>query len=155
MIDWWKCPPVGCMLTMFGRTRARLVPFVLCAMGVLSLVLAGCRKEEKKPETPASSPASYMRDPVFRGKLAAERKEHVRLTQERNAIVLKMTAMIDAKKEELKTDDIEVVRAALENDPAWRELYAACTNANAAVESQRRKALGTVRERLAPEKISK
>ena len=124
-------------------------------MGALMLVLAGCRKEEKKPETPPSSPESYMRDPVFRGKLAAERKEHVKLIQTRNAIIEQMKAMVDAKKAELKTDDVKAVRAALENDPAWRELYAACTNANAAVESQRRKALGTVRERLAPEKISK
>ena len=138
------------------RTRSRLVPFVLCATGALMMFLAGCRKEEAKPETPASSPESYMRDPVFRGKLAAERKEHVKLTQARNAIIEKMKAMVDAKKAELKTDDVKAVRAALENDPAWRELHTQCTNANAAVEAQRRKALGIVRERITPKKkISK
>ena len=138
-------------------TRARLVPFALCATGALVLFLSGCRKEEeKKPEIPASSPESYMNDPVFRGKLAAERKEHVKLTQARNAIIEKMKAMVDAKKAELKTDDVKTVRAALENDPAWRELHTQCTNANAAVEAQRRRALGTVRERITPKKkISK
>ena len=140
---------------MMMRMRARLVPFVLCATGLVLLSLAGCRKEEAKPEIPASSPASYMRDPVFRGKLAAERKEHVKLIQARNAIIEKMKAMVDAKKAELKTDDVKEVRAALENDLAWRELHTQCTNANAAVEAQRRRALGTVRERLTPEKISK
>ena len=131
------------------------MPFALCATGALMLSFAGCRKEEEKPAVPPSSPESYMRDPVFRGKLSAERKEHVRLTQERNAIIEKMKAMIDAKKAEMKTDDVKTVRAALENDPAWCELYTQCTNATAKVEAQRRKALGTVRERIAPKRSGK
>ena len=114
------------------------------------LVLSGCREEEKKPEIPASSPESYMHDPVFRGKLAAERKEHMKLTQTRNAIIEKMKAMVDAKKAELKTDDVKTVRAALENDPAWRDLHTQCTNANAVVQAHRRKTLSTVRERISP-----
>ena len=93
-----------------------------------------------------------MRDPVFRGKLAAERKEHMRLTQDRHAIVEKMKAMIDAKKAELKTDDLKAIHAALVKDPAWQELHAQCTNANAKVQAQRQRALNTVRERLAPKK---
>ena len=142
-------------MIMKYRTRARLVPFALCATGLALLFLAGCRKEEAKPETPASSPESYMRDPVFRGKLTAARKEHVKLTRDRNEIVAKMTAMIDAKKGEMKTDDLKAVKAELEKDPAWQALYAACTNANAKVEAQRRRTLSTVRERLAPKGISK
>ena len=135
---------------MKSCTRTKLVPFALVATGLVVLSLAGCRKEEEKPVIPPSSPESYMRDPVFRGKLAAERKEYVKLTQTRNAIIEKMKAMVDAKKAELKTDDVKTVRAALEDDPAWKQLHTQCTNANAAVQAQRQRTLGTVRERITP-----
>ena len=150
MIDWEKCPPVGCNIEMIMRTRARLVPFVLCAMGIISFVLPGCRKEEKAPEIPASSPASYMNDRKFIGELAAERAEQSRLIVARNEISRKMVAMIEAKKEELKTDDLKIVRAELEKDAVWRELHTQCTNANAQVAKQRGELLGKVRARIAP-----
>ena len=130
--------------------EAALPRVIVLATAVACLVLAGCCKEE--PAVDSSSPESYMRDPVFRGKLAAERKEHMRLTQDRHAIVEKMKAMIDAKKAELKTDDLKAIHAALVKDPAWQELHAQCTNANAKVQAQRQRALNTVRERLAPKK---
>ena len=125
-------------------------------MGVVSLVLAGCRKEEEKPAIPPSSPASYMHDKAFMGKLSKERSEHRDLICERNEIARKMQTMVEAKRAELKTSDLKVVQAELEKDPAWRALYVACTNANAAVERHRREILGTVRERITPKKdISK
>ena len=141
-------------MIMKYRTRARLVPFALCAMGALVLFLAGCRKEEAKPEIPASSPASYMNDRKFIGELAAERAEQSRLIVARNEISRKMVAMIEAKKDELKTDDLKIVRAELEKDAAWRELHTQCTNANAQVAKQRKELLGKVRARIAPEKGS-
>ena len=91
-----------------------------------------------------------MRDKEFRGKLAAERREHVSLIQDRNAIAEKMKEMIEAKKAELKTEDLEKVRVELEKDPAWNDLYSQCTNANAKVEAHSRKRLGIVRDRIAP-----
>lgn len=122
-------------------------------MGALLLSLAGCRKEEEKPVDP-SSPASYVHDKEFMGSLATARAEQGRLIQSRNEIARQMVAMIEAKKAEMKTDDLKAVRAELEKDAAWRELHAACTNANAQVESQRRELLGKVRERLTPKKGS-
>ena len=120
-------------------------------MGLALLFLGGCRKEEEaKPEIPASSPASYMNDRKFIGELAAERAEQSRLIVARNEISRKMVAMIEAKKEELKTDDLKIVRAELEKDAAWRELHTQCTNANAQVAKQRKELLGKVRARLAP-----
>ena len=121
---------------------------------VLAAFVVGCQKEEPAPE-PApdpSSPEVYMRDKEFRGKLAAERKEHVSLIRDRNAIAEKMKEMIEAKKAELKTDDLEKVRVELEKDPAWNDLYSQCTNANAKVEAHSRKRLGIVRDRIAPRK---
>ena len=134
-----------------------LVPFALCATGLLVLFLAGCRKEEPSAPSPApavspSSPESYMRDAAFRSELKTRRAEQGRLIQSRNAIAEKMRAMVEAKKAALKTEDIKKVQAALEGDPAWRALYEQCTNANAAVERHRRETLGKVRERIVPGK---
>ena len=128
----------------------KLVPFVLCAMGALMLCLAGCRKEEKKPEIPASSPASYVHDKAFMGALAAERVKHSDLMRARNAIADRMKDMIEAKKAEMKTSDLKKIKAELEKDPAWQTLYAECTNANARVERHQREVFGKVRERIAP-----
>ena len=91
-----------------------------------------------------------MNDKEFRGKLAAERREHVSLIRDRNAIAEKMKEMIEAKKAELKTEDLEKVRVELEKDPAWNDLYSQCTNANAKVEAHSRKRLGIVRDRITP-----
>ena len=137
------------------RTRARLVPFVLCMMGVLSLVLAGCRKEEKKPEIPASSPASYMNDTNFMGRLSADRRERQKLLSARTVLVGKMKAMIDAKKAELGASDQKAIKAALDANPAWQELEKQMKAANAKVEEHRKKTLGAVRERISPKPISK
>ena len=120
-------------------------------MGALMLSLAGCRKEEAKPVDP-SSPASYVHDKKFMGSLAAERAEQSRLIVARNEIARKMVAMIEAKKAEMKTDDLKAVRAELEKDASWRELHTQCTNANAQVERQRKELLGKVRERITPKR---
>ena len=126
--------------------------FALGAMGLSALVLTGCGKKKEPPKADPSAPAVYMKDPEFRGKLAAERKEHQSLVRARNEIAEQMRTMVEAKKNELKTEDVQAVRAALEKDPAWRELYVQCTNANARVTAQRQKAYKVVRERIAPKK---
>ena len=118
---------------------------------VLLALVAGCpSKKEEPPKPDPSSPESYMNDKEFRGRLAAERKEHVALIRDRNAIADRMKEMIEAKKAELKTEDLEKVKVELEKDPAWNDLYAQCTNANAKVEAHSRERLGIVRERIAP-----
>jgi len=132
-------------------------------MGAVLLVQTGCRKSEERSENPAA-PASYVHDKVFMGKLSAERARHSELMRERNAIADKMQKMVEAKKAELKTEDLAKVKAELDRDPAWQALYAACTNANARVERHRRETFGKVRDRLrgngdgkaaAPKEISK
>ena len=124
-------------------------------MGLVLLTFTGCGKEEEKPVDPAS-PESYMKDATFRGKLSADRKERQRLFGSRAEIVGKMKAMIEAKKAELKTDDLNKVKAVLDQDPAWQALYVQCTNANAKIEAHRKATLKTVRERITPKKpISK
>lgn len=137
---------------MTVRTSKFLVPFALCAMGVLVLVFTGCERKPEKQEPPRHAPESYMKDPVFRAALAERRGVRNELAKSRAIVVERMTAMIEAKKAELRTDDLEKVRAELEKDPEWKSLYERCVDANQAIEEQRKKTLGLVRERIVPQK---
>ena len=139
MLDWEKCPPVGCNIEMIMRTRVRLVPFVLCAIGVLSLVLPGCRKEEKKPEIPASSPASYMNDPVFKRELEDKRRELSAIVKERKPLADRMQELVKEHGEDL---------AALQKIPEWNELYKKVTALNKKYEEVRTRQLRIVRDRI-------
>ena len=141
MLDWEKCPPVGCNIEMNMCTRARLVPFVLCAIGVLSLVLPGCRKDEKAPEIPASSPASYMNDPVFRKQLSDKRKELSAIVAERKPLADRMQELVKEHGEDL---------AALQKIPEWNELYKKVTALNKKYEEVRTRQLKIVKDRLTP-----
>ena len=118
---------------------------------VLLAFVSGCpSKKEEPPKPDPSSPESYMKDKEFRGRLAAERKKHVSLIRDRNAIADRMKEMIEAKKAELKTDDLEKVKVELEKDPAWNDLYTQITNANKKAEAQGRKVLSTANARITP-----
>ena len=136
-----------------GRAASMMPPLPATSLIVAALcvLLCGCpSKKEEPPKPDPYSPESYMNDKEFRGRLAKERKEHVALIRDRNAIAEKMKAMIDAKRSELKTDDLEKVKVELEKDPAWNDLYSQCTNANAKVEAHSRERLGIVRQRITP-----
>ena len=138
------------------RTRARLVPFALCAMGLALLFLAGCRKEEVKPETPASSPASYMNDKAFRETLAARRKAAYVIGADRAKVEERMNEMRRIIGEKLKTKDRAAIEAALAENAEWKGLQAKAKELDAAFERQRKETLNIVRERIAPKKeISK
>ena len=121
----------------------KLVPFALAATGVL-LCLAGCRKEEAKPETPASSPASYMKDKAFRKGLKAAREERAELAEAWERVGREMRAIEAAK------------GAAAKDDPEWLSLKARLDDLEQAVRENRAKALKAVRDRISPKKdISK
>ena len=126
---------------MTMRTRARLVPFVLGATGALVLFLSGCRKEEAKPETPASSPASYMNDPVFRKQISEKRQELQRIVAERKPLADRMQALVKEHGEDL---------AALQKIPEWNELHAKVVALNKKYEEVRARQLKVVRDRLTP-----
>ena len=119
------------------------MPFALCATGALMLFLAGCRKEEAKPETPASSPASYMNDPVFRKQVSEKRQELQRIVAERKPLADRMQELVKEHGEDL---------AALQKIPEWNELYKKVTALNKKYEEVRARQLKVVRERITPEK---
>jgi len=122
-------------------------------MAALAAALAGCSREgEKKAAVSPASPESYMKDEAFRGRLDGQVAKRGELAQARNAVVAQMAEMVEAKKRELGTDDEAALRAALEKDPAWRELYTRCQDANAAIGENRRETMAVVRERLTKSK---
>lgn len=108
MLDWEKCPPVGYVLIMKTCTRAKLVPFVLCATGALVLCLAGCRKEEKAPEVPAHAPESYMKDKAFLKELDGQKAERDRVMREHFTAfkAYKAAAEADPKCEKPETKEL-------------------------------------------------
>ena len=139
---------------MRSSTGRFLVPAALGAAGFAVLFLAGGGKDEAPVD--ASSPASYMKDTAFRGKLDELRAEQRDLLRARERVVAEMKAKVDAAKSRLKTDDEKLVKAELEKDPEWQSLYKRCVDANTALDEQRRRTLGEVRGRIAPKKpISK
>ena len=108
-------------------------------MGLVVLFLAGCRKEEKAPEIPASSPESYMNDPVFRKQLADKRKELQAIVNERRPLVERMEALIKEHGQDL---------AALQKIPEWNDLHKKVVELNAKYEETRARQLKVVRERI-------
>ena len=103
------------------------------------LFLAGCRKEEKKPETPASSPASYMNDPKFREQLEVKRKDLQAIIRERAPLVQRMEELVRAHGKELSV---------LRKIPEWNELHAKVVALNAKYEETRKRQLRVVRDRI-------
>ena len=113
-------------------------------MGLALLFLGGCRKEEEaKPEIPASSPASYMNDPVFRKQLSEKRKELSAIVAERKPLADRMQELVKEHGEDL---------AALQKIPEWNELHKKVTALNRKYEEVRARQLRIVRERITPEK---
>ena len=108
-------------------------------MGLLVLFLAGCCKEEAKPEIPASSPASYMNDPIFRKQLADKRKELQAIVNERRPLVERMEALIKEHGQDL---------AALQKIDEWNDLHKKVVELNAKYEEVRTRQLKIVRERI-------
>ena len=106
---------------------------------MIVLCLAGCRKEEKAPEIPASSPASYMKDPAFMKQVSDKRKELQAIVNERNPLVERMEALIKEHGQDL---------AALQKIPEWNDLHKKVVELNAKYEAVRARQLKIVRERI-------
>ena len=133
-------------------TASSIIRPIAAALALAAAV--GCSREggEAAPAVPPSSPASYMKDEAFRKKLDAQVEKRGELAAARNAVAARMAEMVEAKKKELGTDDEAKLKAALEKDPEWNELYRRCEDANAAIGENRRKTMATVRERIKSKK---
>lgn len=141
------------MLKKRNSARLWLVPFAFIAMGVIMLVLSGCRKEE---EPVSSSPEVYMKDPVFRRELADGRKERTAFEAKRAELVKELEKRIEAKKAAMPGADDAAVKAALEKDPEWLELKKRVVDLTTAIKESGRRMDEVIRGRVAPKKeISK
>ena len=113
-------------------------------MGALALILQGCGRDERaseKPSVPASAPAVYMNDPVFRQQLEAKRKELQAIVKTRAPLAKRMEELVKEHGKDL---------AALQKIPEWNELHKKVTALNAKYEETRARQLKVVRERLTP-----
>ena len=107
-------------------------------MGCVMLALTGC---EKKPEVPSYAPESYMKDPVFREKLATKRKELQRIVMERQPLMDRMQELVREHNNDL---------AVLQTIREWNDLHEKVTALNAKYEELRKRQLSIVRGRLTP-----
>ena len=112
--------------------------------GAILCVLTGCNRESAE----LSSPESYMKDENFIKTLEAQRRRQGELEAAHRKLAEQMTAMIEAKKKELKTEDLDKVRLELEKNEEWKSLYDRCLDAATAAKENRRKTEGIVRTRI-------
>jgi len=146
---------------MAAILRKRQLTPILAAVALAALV--GCSRDDGASAqggaaVPPSSPESYMKDGAFRSKLSEQTAKRGELASARGAIVAQMTEMIEAKRKALgiagapgsalSPGDEAKLKAELEKDPAWNELYKRCQDANAAIAENRRDTMAAVRERL-------
>ncbi len=134
------------------RTSLILVPFVLCAIGVLSFFVAGCRDEEKPAKPVADPPSVYMKDPVFRNALDEQRAKLKELLAKRAPVIEKMQRMVKAVREKLETDDDKKVIEELKKNPEWEKLHAEAIEMNNLIEALRKETTKIVGKRIAPKK---
>ena len=112
--------------------------------GAILCVLTGCNRESAE----LSSPESYMKDKNFVKTLEDQRRRQGELEAAHRKLAEQMTAMIEAKKKELKTEDLDKVRLELEKNEEWKSLYNRCLDAATAARENRRKTEGIVRKRI-------
>ena len=112
--------------------------------GAILCVLTGCNRESAE----LSSPESYMKDKNFVKTLEDQRRRQGELEAAHRKLAEQMTAMIEAKKKELKTEDLDKVRLELEKNEEWKSLYKRCLDAATAMRENRRKTEGIVRKRI-------
>ena len=125
-------------------TRLKLVPFALCAMGLVFFTLSGCKKDsEKEAKAPSHTPASYLKDPVFRKQIAEKRKALQAIAAERKPLADRMQELVREHKENL---------AALQKIPEWNDLHKKVVALNEKYEKLKREQFAQVSARITHER---
>ena len=134
------------------RTRLILVPFVLCTMGALALILSGCGGDEGKSSeaaAPEQKAVVYLDDATFHRELQAKRKELQAVVNERAPLVARMEELVRAHGQDL---------AALQKVDEWTALHKKVTELNAKYEEVRKRQLVLAARKMNPsaeKKVSK
>lgn len=144
------CKYLACLGPIHAAAR------VLGCVVLGTCLIGGCSKEEPReaaapaaPELPKAE--EYMKDPVFRERLKAQRAERGELLAQRAQVVRRLEAMSKAMMEKMPGASEAEVVAELEKDPEWRSLAKRADELVTAFEEKRAETLKTVRERLAPQ----
>ncbi len=127
-------------------TMKRITGFCLAA-AVCAAVWTGCsRDEEQEPQ--GSGVENRLEDPVYRAQIDAAIAERGNLMRGRAMVVAEMEKMIDDMKAQMPGATDEAIKAELEKNPVWNDLYKQCENANAAIEAQAARSREMIRQRI-------
>ena len=133
--------------------RAFQKKWVLAAAILIVAVGCDCGKNEPPAAAPsaptnAAPTVGSQADPAFRARLDAQVAERTRLTAVRGRLVRQMEAMVAAERAARPGADDAAVKAALEEKPEWKSLYARIVDVNAAIEDNRQQSMSIVRKQL-------
>ena len=146
------------IMIQFKKTRKMQRAFLKKgAFAAAVLIVAagcGCGREESPAAAPSAAQANAapkvgsQADPAFRARLDAQVAERTRLTAVRGRLVRQMEAMVAAERAARPGADDAAVKAALEEKPEWKSLYARVADVNAALEDNRQQSTSIVRRQL-------
>ena len=127
-------------------TMKRIAGFCFAA-AVFAAVWTGCSREEA--QEPQLDPVKdRLADPVYRAQIDAAIAERGDLIKNRAAIAAEMEKMIAAVKARMPGATDDAVKAELEKNPVWNDLYKQCEDANAAIEAQSARSREMIRQRI-------
>jgi hypothetical protein len=135
---------IGKILGMIQRMFIKRAFAATVAVACGFCVFTGCGRQEP----PKSSPHSYMKDQTFVDTLKEQKRIQGELVAAHNKLASRMAELIEAKKKELKTEDLEKVRLALEQSEEWKSLHKRCLDAATAIKENRKKTEDIVRKRI-------
>lgn len=141
-----------CKYRAFIR-RIHAFAWVPGALALAALLIGGCSKNEPQEAANAEpaipTPQEYMKDPVFREKLANERHQRDQLLARRAALVHELEEKSRAMQAKMPGASNEAIVAELEKDPEWNSLVKRVEDLTTAAEEARAASLKIVRERIA------
>lgn len=142
------------------RRRIHASAWVPGALALAALLIGGCSKEEPQDAASAEqkmpTPQEYMKDPVFREKLASERHQRDQILAQRGELVRELEAKSKAMQEKMPGASEAEIVAELEKDPEWNSLVKRVEDLTTAADERRAASLKIVRERLTtPSTLSK
>ena len=123
-----------------------------------AIAVAGCTDETSTAQAPkfaCEPPESYMNDPAFRAALDAQQAEKTKLLVMQEHLLAAIEEMTAATRAAMPGADDAAVKAELEKKPEWVSLQKRLSDAQAALDENRRATTEFVGARMAPKKISK
>lgn len=137
------------------RTSLNLVPFVLCTIGLVTICICGCGKDENKKTNAApvaDSPSVYMKDKEFRKQLNDLFVARKKIAAEQYQISEKINALAKDLVEKKQASDLRAAYEKLEKEqnPEWVKLKKELEEVKAKLAANRKETFAVTGKRLAP-----